>query len=160
MKLNNPKYIWLPALIFAVAFFVSCDENNIYDQSVKIPPEGWHKDSTAVFSVEVTDTLAPYNFYITLRNNDAYAYRNFYLFLTTRLPNNHLTRDTIELILANLEGEWLGKGFGAIKDNQIPVRRNLKFPLSGTYHFKIEQAMRQEYLKGITDVGIKVEFSE
>jgi gliding motility-associated lipoprotein GldH len=80
-----------------------------------------------------------------------------YLFLNTRLPNSNLTRDTIELVLADVNGKWLGKGFGAIKDNQIPVRNNLIFPIKGEYIFGIEQAMREETLVGLVDIGIRVE---
>ena len=86
-----------------------------------------------------------------------YAYRNLYLFLTTRLPNNNRTRDTLELILADPQGNWLGKGFGALHDNQILVRRNLSFPLAGRYTFSLQQAMRQDVLEGVADVGIRIE---
>ncbi len=138
----------------------SCDADRFYDQSLELPKDGWHKDSTAGFTVQVDDTTRAYDFYVTLRNNDDYPYRNFYLFLITTLPNKNMTRDTLELILANREGKWLGKGFGAIKDNQIMVRQNLVFPLSGTYHFRILQAMRQDKLKGITDVGIRITYAD
>jgi gliding motility-associated lipoprotein GldH len=109
--------------------------------------------------VAVTDTTTFYNFYINVRNNDDYAFRNLYLFLTTRMPNHNRTRDTLELILADPQGNWLGKGFGALHDNQILVRRNLSFPLAGSYTFSLQQAMRQDVLKGITDAGIRIEQS-
>lgn len=147
------------SFIVAVFVFFACDANMFYDQSQTIPENGWDKDSTAYFTVDVEDTTRLYDFYITLRNNDDYAFRNFYLFLTTHLPNQNITRDTLELILADKEGKWLGSGFGAVKDNQIQVRKNLKFPLKGKYRFGIIQAMRREKLKGITDIGIRIEYA-
>lgn len=147
-------------LIFGVVILWSCDANRFYDQSLELPATGWHKDSIAGFEVNVDDTTRPYNFYITIRNDDAYPYRNFYLFLSTTLPNNNKTRDTLELILANKEGKWLGKGFGALKDNQIKIRENLLFPISGSYHFRITQAMRQDVLPGISDIGIRIEYAD
>jgi gliding motility-associated lipoprotein GldH len=147
-------------LLFAILLtLVACDTNQLYDQSAGIHADGWHKDTVAVFEVEVTDTTTFYNFYINVRNNDDYAFRNLYLFLTTRMPNNNRTRDTLELILADPQGNWLGKGFGALHDNQILVRRNLSFPLAGSYTFSLQQAMRQDVLKGITDAGIRIEQS-
>lgn len=148
------------SFIVAVFVFFACDANMFYDQSQAIPESGWDKDSTAYFTVDVEDTARLYDFYITLRNTDEYAFRNFYLFLTTHLPNQNTTRDTLELILADKEGKWLGSGFGAIKDNQIQVRKNLKFPLKGNYRFGITQAMRREKLKGITDIGIRIEYAD
>lgn len=163
MKINlykTMKAVGMLLVFSGVVFLYACDANRFYDQSLDLPASGWHQDSIAGFTVHVEDTTKPYNFYITLRNNDEYPYRNFYLFLSTRLPNNNLTRDTIELILADKEGKWLGKGFGAIKDNQIQIRQNLVFPISGPYHFRIQQAMRQETLKGILDVGIRIEYAD
>lgn len=147
-------------LLFGILLsLTACDTRQLYDHSVGIDADGWHKDSMAVFKVDVADTATFYNFYINVRNNDDYAYRNLYVFLTTRLPNSNRTRDTLELILADQQGNWLGKGFGALHDNQILVRRNLSFPLAGRYTFSLQQAMRQETLEGITDAGIRIEQS-
>jgi gliding motility-associated lipoprotein GldH len=118
---------------------------------------GWHFDSTKLFEIQVHDTLHPFDFYINLRNNNDYGYSNFYLFLNTRLPNRDFSRDTIELVLADRSGKWLGKGFGRYRDHQILVRENLVFPFRGTYLFEIEQAMRDTLLVGIENVGIRVE---
>jgi len=144
-------------LLFSLLALYSCDKKRFYDESAKIPVNGWHKDSIAVFNIQITDTLQFYKFFINLRNNENYRYSNFYLFLNTRLPNDLRTRDTIEMILADFTGKWLGKGFGTLRDNQILIRENLRFPRKGTYHFTIEQAMREEVLKGIENVGIRVE---
>lgn len=160
LPLNFPKQMRNLAYYFVLLFFLtfySCDSKRFFDETTKIPVNGWHKDSAAVFNMKVIDTLQFYKFFINLRHNDNYRYSNFYLFLNTRLPNGLYTRDTIEMILANFTGKWLGKGFGTLRDNQILIRENLRFPRKGTYHFSIEQAMREEVLKGIENVGIRVE---
>ncbi len=138
-------------------FSLSCDRSRFYDHSVKVPAEGWHLDSTKVFEIQVNDTIQPFNFYINLRNNNDYGYSNFYLFLNTKLPNRDFARDTIELILAERSGKWLGKGFGRYRDHQILIRDNLVFPFKGAYLFEIEQAMRDTLLVGIENVGIRIE---
>lgn len=144
-------------LIIVVTALNSCDKKRFFDESTKIPVNGWHKDSAAAFDLEISDTLQFYKFFINLRHNDNYRYSNFYLFLNTRLPNGTYTRDTIEMTLADFTGKWVGKGFGTLRDNQILIRENLRFPRKGTYHFTIEQAMREEVLKGVENVGIRVE---
>jgi gliding motility-associated lipoprotein GldH len=63
-------------------------------------------------------------------------------------------------VLADIEGRWLGKGWGAVKENSILISRNMRFPLKGNYEFKIQQAMRVDTLTGISDVGIRVTPSE
>ena len=44
-----------------------------------------------------------------------------------------------------------------MRDLTIPLNENLRFPLTGTYHFEIEQAMREPVLKGISDIGLYIE---
>ena len=63
---------------------------------------------------------------------------------------------TIECTLATPEGRWIGKGSGSMRDLTVPLNENLRFPLTGTYHFEIEQAMREPVLKGISDIGIYI----
>jgi len=154
-KLGFLRYF--PFMVIVLFITLSCDSSRLFDHSVNLPPEGWHMDSTATFRIEVTDTIALSSFFINLRNNNDYSYRNFYLFLNTTFPDGILARDTIELILADRTGKWLGKGFGRIRDNQIEVRTGLRFPQSGTYIFGIEQAMRDTLLTGIENVGIRIE---
>ncbi len=54
-------------------------------------------------------------------------------------------------------GKWLGKGFGKIRDNQILLNSGLRFPMKSIYLFEIGQAMRTEILKGVEDIGIRIE---
>jgi gliding motility-associated lipoprotein GldH len=154
---NIPRRFAIVLLFLPLILVISCSPGSIYDRSQRIPPQGWHKDSAAIFYINITDTIKPYRFFINLRHTDDYAYRNFYLFLNTTLPNGRLTRDTIEIMLADIEGRWLGKGFGSIRDNRFIVREILIFPQAGLYEFGIVQAMREDVLTGITDIGIRIE---
>ncbi|MFA6400848.1 MAG: gliding motility lipoprotein GldH [Salinivirgaceae bacterium] len=138
---------------------VSCDPNRFYENNVDFANESWSKDSVAIFEVEITDTLTVYNIYLNNRINGQYEYSNLYLFITTQLPNEQLMRDTLECILADPTGRWLGKGFGSVWSNRIPYRRNIRFPLTGKYTFYVEQAMREEELKHILNAGIRIEKS-
>ena len=151
------------SLFFAAIFLsTSCDQNMVYDRSLKINEVGWHEDSVMEFDdVIIHDSLSPFDFYINLRHNTNYRYSNFYFFLSTTLPNGHMSRDTIELILADRAGKWYGNGSGHIRDNRILIREKLKFPQTGNYHFTLSQAMREDdgILEGIINVGVRIEKS-
>lgn len=45
---------------------------------------------------------------------------------------------------------------GSIKESSHLIREDLVFPASGKYQMQLEQAMREEKLNGIEDVGIKI----
>jgi gliding motility-associated lipoprotein GldH len=150
------KIVKLSIIAAVVSVFAACSNNNLFFKTVKIPDEGWYKNEAANFNVTVNDTLSGYDFYLIVRNNNDYRYSNLFVFLNTVLPNGNKTRDTIEVVLADNFGRWLGKGWGAVKENKLLLKKSLQFPLKGEYKFFIQQAMRTDTLKGITDVGLQL----
>jgi gliding motility-associated lipoprotein GldH len=153
------KTIYLIYPIFAF-LMISCDKNHFFEKNVSIPDNIWDKSNKLKFDVPVTDTLSSYNFYINVRNADGYPYSNLYLFITTKFPNGKMAKDTLECILADERGNWLGDGLGDIWDNQIPFKKNVRFPRTGVYTFEMEQAMRLDRLPQIMDAGIRIEKRE
>jgi len=143
-------------LVFMAGVFVSCNSNTFYNQNVEIPTQGWDKNNAAVLSFSIDDSLSNFNFELNIRNTTNYRYSNLYIFLITEFPNGNVSRDTIECILANKQGKWLGKGWGDIKENHITLKSGLRFPLTGNYRFSIQQAMRVDTLMGIHDVGLSL----
>lgn len=141
--------------VLMVMLLVSCSGGVLFDQTANVDGH-WYKDNPKDFEVTVPDSLTTYNFYLNVRHTTAYRYSNLYLFLQTRLPNGHITRDTLQLILANNAGKWLGKGWGSVKEDQILLKRNLRFPMKGNYEFTIWQAMRADTLKGVRNIGLRI----
>ncbi|HRS53829.1 MAG TPA: gliding motility lipoprotein GldH, partial [Bacteroidales bacterium] len=91
-----------------------------------------------------------------IRNTSDYGFCNLFIFLKTLYPDGNNSIDTIEFILAGPDGKWLGKGKNII-DNKILLKTNLSFPKAGNYSFEFTQAMRENKLKGIEDIGIQIE---
>ncbi len=149
----------LPFLIFAslIILLSSCDKKAIYDNTKTISEGVWNVNDPVIFEVPVKDTMAVYNFYLNIRHSTDYKFANIYFFVTSIYPDGKMARDTVECILADRQGKWLGKGISNIRDDQILLRRGLRFPESGTYTFEFEQAMRQKELPGIKDIGLRIE---
>ena len=143
-------------LMLAVLAFASCD-NDSFDKRTVIPEAEWKQENRVAFDIDINDTVSPYLFGLGLRHLENYRYSNLFVFLHTRMPNGNLTHDTIECTLATPEGRWIGKSSGSMRDMNITLNENLLFPLRGTYHFEIEQAMREPVLKGISDIGLFIE---
>lgn len=68
--------------------------------------------------------------------------------------------------MAEPSGEWLGTGFGEVKENKLWYKENFKFTEEGKYSIKVQQAMRHRdstsgisKLRGITEVGFRIEKS-
>ena len=143
--------------VAALLLFWSCDNNVVYEKNIAIPGQTWKADFQPAFEFQIEDTTAFYNFYVNIRNNTDYPYRNLYLFVHSFLPGNLTATDTIEVYLADREGKWLGKGLGKIKESRFFLKQHLIFPRKGRYTIQLEQAMRRENLPGIEDIGIRIE---
>lgn len=82
------------------------------------------------------------------------------MFFHTTFPGGYATSDTLQILLAESSGKWIGSGMGKIKECRVMLQDRIRFPESGTYSFCIEQAMRTQTLKGIEDIGIRIEKME
>jgi gliding motility-associated lipoprotein GldH len=112
-----------------------------------------------VFDVPVKDTNNKYNVYITIRNSSSYDFNNLYLFIDIHSPMKITERDTIDCILADADGKWMGNGLGDIWDNKILFKSNVRFQKPGIYEFVFNQAMRADSLPMIMDAGLSIEKS-
>ncbi len=154
--MRRQRLIFLIIILLPLSF-ASCDRGTVYHEYTTIGDASWHRDSVYHYEMVIDDNIAINDFFINIRNNTDYPYSNLYLFVTTEFPNGHVTRDTIECVLADKDGRWLGTGSGRIKDNKIMLQRAIRFPLTGSYHIYLEQAMREQELQGIEDIGFSVE---
>lgn len=152
------------ALIFVCLLgLFSCDENRVFDRYKNLPGQ-WDKDSLIDFSFEAPDTLQQYNLFINLRNDSNYPYQNLFLITQMQFPNGKVIEDTLEYEMAKPTGEWLGTGFGELKESKLWYKEKMLFSESGTYKIKIRQALRKngsvqpvQELEGITEVGFRIE---
>ncbi|MDR2813608.1 MAG: gliding motility lipoprotein GldH [Prevotellaceae bacterium] len=149
----------LPAIAVAILALClcACDASRVYERYSAMPAEGWHKDSSAVFDVYVSDTAALNSLYIDLRHASAYPFCNIYLFVKATAPSGASTRDTVEYILADQYGRWYGKGFSSVIDNRLAFRKFVRFPRSGVYRFEVWQGMRMNVLPHVINVGLRIE---
>ena len=144
------------ALIIIVGLS-SCDKNRVFDEYKAIPDYSWNKDNPVVFNFYMEDTTSLHDFYINLRHGGQYQFSNLFLFVTTTLPDGKMARDTVELILADKDGRWRGKGLGDIWTHSFPFYERFRFPEKGEYKITLTQAMRVDNLPSVMDVGLRVE---
>jgi len=152
--------IFLALSIFIGLSLSSCDSKRIFEKNETVPEEGWRINDIKKFEVEIKDPATATHFYVNVRNADGYPYSNLFLFIKTTFPNGKIANDTLECVLADEKGKWLGKGMGDIYDNQIPFKRNVRFPMPGTYLFEIQHGMRAESIPLLMDIGLRIEKAE
>ena len=147
----------LQILLLILFVLQSCDPGRVYEKNIRIPDGIWSQDNVIQFEVMIEDTSSSHNMYVNVRNTSLFTTSNLYLFIKTTAPSGHSVEDTLEVILADDSGKWLGSGLGDIWDLQQLYKQNIRFAQKGKYVFEYEQAMRAEQLPFVLDVGLRVE---
>lgn len=161
------RLVQLSALTLVLLLGAACDRNVVYTEFERFDEAtGWAKSHQPTFTYDNKDTSQLYDIYINVRNAESYPFRNLFMFLHTTDPKGVKTSDTIECVLADEKGKWLGSGIGDLYDNSIIYKKNTRFRHLGPYKFAYEQAMRYgdknviDPLPLILDVGITIEKSQ
>ncbi len=158
IKMRKHLRLIVALLFSSMVFLLSCNNNDIiYEKTKKLPNAEWQMDEVQKFNVEIDDTIAHYDFSIVIRNTIDYNYANLFVFLNTLTPDDEIAKDTLQFLLADKEGKWLGKGKGNFKESVFLLQHGIMFSQQGTYSFEFTQGMREETLVGIADIGIRIE---
>ncbi len=135
----------------------ACVRNVVFTDTAGIKGKTWAIADIPSFTVPVNDTLNNHNISLLLRTGSSYPYRNIYFFVTTTSPDGQRITDTLQYELADEKGNWFGRGFGDIHELRLPYRNNVFFPVKGDWRIDIQHGMRIGELKGVYDVGVRIE---
>ncbi len=150
-------YLLISLIALALIFLASCDPNRVYEKNKDIPDYKWHYDNMVEFPVEIQDTNALYNIYVNVRHTHFFPFRNLWVKVHTEFPEDKEMSQRVEIKLADKNGKWFSDCAGDICDYKARIQSNAYFNQKGTYHFALEQNMRQNPLPGIMDIGLRVE---
>jgi gliding motility-associated lipoprotein GldH len=151
------QILWIAGIPFLCTV---CSTNAVFDETVALPDEGWNFKKPVEFTFPITDTTDQYDILLHLRNNKNYDYSNLWLYLQTTAPGGAIQRDTLELLLADGTGKWLGKGTRSINTMLVPYLQSVRFPQLGVYTINIQHAMRDTILYNLSDIGVRVQLTQ
>ncbi|MGV3763496.1 gliding motility lipoprotein GldH [Parapedobacter sp.] len=145
-------------LVFILGMLViSCTDTALLDKNVAIADNTWYYDSQPQLTAHIVDTNRRYDIYLNLRHTPDYRYSNIFLLVHQSGPGMQDTTERFELHLAEPDGRWLGRSTGSMYAHQKLIKENIHFADTGLYHFTIEQNMRENPLREIADVGLRIE---
>ena len=150
MKSNIFTY----SIIFILLF--SCESENTHYHS--FTDSSWNYQDDIKFDIITEDSTQVRISNISIRYNTSYKYQNIIFFLHHSYKENIISTDTIELLLAEDNGKWIGKGKSNIKELSTTTLSPKKYQ-NGTHYFSLELSMRDnssielEKLNGISDIS-------
>src|SRR5512133_350845 len=98
-------------LLFILAL-TACDPSLVFEESQNLKGASWNIDTRLTYQVNIRDTAEINNLFVTTRNLGSYHNSNLFLFITTTSPTGATLRDTLDIVLADNNGRWKGKGIG------------------------------------------------
>ncbi len=139
---------------------ISCDSNRLYEDNVEFADRSWKVIEEPRFEFSVSDTTTRYNLYYNIRNSLDYPYAR--IFITWHLYDSTGKELSKKLIYNDLFDQKTGRpfgesGLGDLYDHRFSILNQLRFPSTGKYSIKLDQLMRQDTLKGVIAVGVRVE---
>lgn len=158
MTINLKGKISVIAGTLLLITLAACDfGSTMYHSYNPIPEQGWAKSDTLLFHVNIPDSLTPYKVSVEIRNDNNYPYKNLYLFVSNNTKDSTIfATDTIKYVVAEESGKWIGTGFGTLYQSGQPLGKFI--PLHpGKYIFKVVHGMKDQFLQGISDVGLRIE---
>ena len=144
-------------IILFTVLFAGCADNAVIDINKEISKNNWSYIKKVSIPVKIDDVNTSYNIYMNLRHTAEYKYSNIFVLIHQVNPGGKKATERKEFQLAYPDGEWLGSGSGNLYTYQLIFREKYKFPFPGTYIFELEQNMRDNPLREIRDVGLRVE---
>lgn len=133
----------------------SCRQTDVYNEFNTLPRNGWFKRDVQRFTPESPDFTGRYDLYLTLRHNGDYAYRNLWLFVSYTGADGEQKTDTVNCELADEFGRWSGGGWGSYYQQELLLDDCFRF-VGKEQVVTIQQAMRDDRIRGISDVGIRI----
>jgi gliding motility-associated lipoprotein GldH len=131
-------------------------EKIIFEKKYDLKNGQWAYTDTLDFSFNITDTMAVYDIVLAIKHTPQYATQNLYLNIATKFPTNERPVQLLNLDLADKTGKWEGKCSSSECDFEIPIQPNAFFNAAGQYTITLEQYMREENLKGINSIALKL----
>lgn len=154
MKQNRNILLLILAIITTI--LSGCNkEKNIFLDYCHISSEGWNKETILTFEPYIEDKM-PLDVMIELRHNNDYPYQNIWFFVSLFHKDQIIQTDTVQYILANDFGRWHGRGCNALYQLSLMYKQRVVFPDTGKYKIQIEQAMRDNPLYGVEDIGLRI----
>ncbi len=145
-------------ILFLTAGFFACETINLFEKNVPVPGQAWNTSFKPEISFDIADTTAFYNIYFVIRHTDAYGFNNIWVNATSIAPGDSASiTERFDFLLAS-QDRWTGSAMDDIYEHRILLyKQPVKFRRSGIYKVKFEQVMRENPLKHVLNVGLRVE---
>ena len=135
----------------------TCTTVDLYERTVSLPGHEWKSTNKPEFSFTITDTTVLYQVFFVIRHTEKYNYNNIWVNYSYQPPNDTIHKEAREFQLATNEKGWLATGMDDIYEHRIKLAPDAGKLKAGSYKFVLENIMREDPLKEVLNVGVRIE---
>lgn len=153
------KYLLSFVCLFS---FLSCQKEIAYYSFQPIPVTGWTNNDTLTFDLPEKFQKGFYDVYIGVRNKSSYPYKDLWLHISHNLDGTkQFSYEKVHFFVTNPDGTWKGAGISDLFQFNVSYLRNVEIGEEKEVRvFKIIPFMRDESLKGLSDIGLLIKYHQ
>ncbi len=160
LRLSFERISAVMAVVALVASACSIDghygngDDNYFSAFATLRGAEWSYGEPVTFAVDtLRDSVsAPGDIVLTVRHTHGYEYRNLWLEIMPDVASTLSVPDTLNIILADPEGHWRGRGTGPSLQVNDTIARGVT--LHRRQQIRLRHIMRRDTLDGIEQIGI------
>lgn len=158
-SIRNIRLLWLAALPLLITT-CSVDNSVPLNYYCHIDNSEWDTQDKKVFTLDTVETTGDYKLSVALRATKEVQLQEIYIVVEQQLCDPAFCKkDTLIVQLTDRQGNMMGKGLG-LYNYIVPLSRHLRLHKGQSGEITLSHIMRRTPLKGITDVGIKIEYED
>lgn len=158
-KIKNKHFLkrGLGVLCTLFSFMLcSCLNNDVYSEYRSIKDMAWGVNDTLIFENAFEDSLQVHAVEILIRKDVKYPYKDLWMEVSIQQDSVQQECDTMHIYLSDKNGRALGTGFGTLYQKSDTLSMRFVPLNSHPYFLKVRHLMTDDYLYGISDIGIRV----
>jgi gliding motility-associated lipoprotein GldH len=157
LKISNLAVRQVSPVLLTLYLFSACQTVDLYEKNVPVPGHHWASSFKPEFSFTIKDSIVLYQPYFIIRHTEKYNYNNIWINFYYLLPGDTMRKEMREMQLATNEKGWLASGLDDIYEHRLPLTDKPFKLKAGDYKFQLENIMREDPLKEVLSVGIRLE---
>lgn len=147
--MRNPVYALL--ILLFISLSPSCYRSDEISDYHSVDAAGWEYGDTVYFNLQSPDSVFTGDMSIAIRHSANYDYSNIWLEIIYP-PQDSLKTDTVNVELADIYGNWHGKGLGLSLQFVDSAKKNVSMTLPKK--IGLRHIMRVDRLEGIEQLGL------
>lgn len=142
-------------IVLFIILTASCRSGVVFEDYQELPGEVWDYTHVLEFDTHIPDS-GQYLVTLHIRHTGNFEMTNLWCIISTRSHAIRQLHDTVNIKIATPSGNWFGEG-GQLKTVSQTINKNPVTLPQGQVRFRIEQGMKPENLRGVKNVGIRIE---